>query len=82
MASVLARALGLRTPQHQAGFDDVDPASVHAARIEALYATRITAGCAQQPLRYCPDTPVTRAQMAAFLYRARHLITAARTQAP
>ena len=82
LASVLARALGLRTPQHQAGFDDVDPASVHAARIEALYATRITAGCAQQPLRYCPDTPVTRAQMAAFLYRARHLITAARTQAP
>ena len=37
----------------------------------------ITRGCA--PNRYCPQRPVTRAQMAAFLNRARHLIAAART---
>ena len=77
MASLLARALDLEAPQQQAGFADVDPASVHSANIEALHAAQITAGCSQQPLRYCPDDPVTRAQMAAFLYRARHLIAAA-----
>ena len=32
----------------------------------------VTAGCATNPLRYCPDELVTRAQMAAFLLRARH----------
>ena len=77
MASFLARALNLEAPQQQAGFADVDPASAHSANIEALHAAQITAGCSQQPLRYCPDDPVTRAQMAAFLYRARHLIAAA-----
>jgi len=29
-----------------------------------------TGGCALSPARYCPETPVTRAQMAAFLCRA------------
>ena len=77
MASFLARALDLEAPQQQAGFADVDPEGVHSAYIEALYAAQITAGCSQQPLRYCRDDPVTRAQMAAFLYRARHLIAAA-----
>ena len=77
MATFLTRALNLQTPQQPAGFQDVNPASVHAASIEALYATHITLGCAQQPLRYCPQNPVTRAQIAAFLYRARHLIAAA-----
>ena len=77
MASFLARALDLGAPQQPAGFDDVDPSSGHAANIEALYAAQITKGCSSEPLWYCPDRPVTRAQMAAFLYRARHLIAAA-----
>ena len=77
MATFLTRALNLQTPQQPAGFQDVYPASTHAVSIEALYATQITLGCSQQPLRYCPQNPVTRAQMAAFLYRARHLIAAA-----
>ena len=51
---------------------------MHAGAVEALYGARITVGCGSQPLRYCPDRPVTRAQMAAFLYRARDLIAAAR----
>ena len=29
----------------------------------------VTAGCAENPLRYCPDQPVTRAQMASFFLR-------------
>ena len=75
MAALLARALALQAPRQQAGFADVDPSSVHAADIEALFAAQITAGCTQQPLQYCPDRPVTRALMAAFLYRARDRIS-------
>ena len=78
MASFLARALELETPEQQAGFADVDPSSVHAANIEALFAAQITSGRAQEPLQYCPSRPITRAQMAAFLYRARNLISVAR----
>ena len=77
MASFLTRALNLKTPDQPAGFTDVDPNNSHAHNIEALYAAQITRGCGQDPLRYCPDGPVTRAQMAAFLHRARHLIAAA-----
>ena len=73
MASFLARALDLETPRQRAGFDDVDPSSAHAANIEALFAAQITTGCARDPLAYCPDRPVTRAQMASFLARALEL---------
>ena len=75
MATFLTRALNLETPATTAGFTDVDPSSVHAASIEALHAAGITAGCSQQPLRYCPHQPVTRAQMATFLTRALNLET-------
>ena len=81
MASFVARALDLHAAPQRAGFADVDPAGVHAANIDALFAAHIAAGCVQQPLQYCPDRPVTRAQMAAFLYRARDLISAARASA-
>ena len=77
MAAFLYRALDLETPARRAGFADVEPSGVHAGAIEALYGARIAVGCASEPLRYCPDRPVTRAQMAAFLYRARDLIAAA-----
>jgi hypothetical protein len=35
--------------------------------IEQLYREGITAGCATNPPRYCPDSDVTRGQMAVFL---------------
>ncbi|UCH58468.1 MAG: pre-peptidase C-terminal domain-containing protein [Anaerolineales bacterium] len=38
--------------------------------IYAIYNAGITTGCAQNPLRYRPQNPVNRAQMAAFLARA------------
>ena len=69
MASFLARALGLR-PAISAGFVDVDARSVHAANIDALFAAEITTGCGTDPLRFCPDGAVTRAQMASFLIRS------------
>jgi len=37
--------------------------------IERLYAAGITAGCRTAPLAYCPESSVTRAQMAIFLER-------------
>ncbi len=40
--------------------------------IGRLYSAGITSGCATNPLRYCPEDPVTRAQMAVFLERGIH----------
>ncbi|MCY4666147.1 MAG: S-layer homology domain-containing protein, partial [Acidimicrobiaceae bacterium] len=74
MASLLVRAFDLQ-PAGAAGFADTT-GSVHRADIDALAAARITVGCATGPLRYCPDRPVTRAQMAIFLARALGIISA------
>jgi hypothetical protein len=48
-----------------------DNGSVHEGAIEAVAAEGITRGC-NPPAndRFCPDQPVTRGQMAAFLVRA------------
>ena len=73
MASFLSRALNLAAPDGSAGFVDVDSDGVHAAAIDALFAAGITAGCSTEPLRYCPTSAVTRAQMASFLSRALNL---------
>ena len=73
MATFLTRALNLTAPNSGAGFADVPESSAHAASIDALRAAGITQGCSQEPLRYCPNQPVTRAQMATFLTRALEL---------
>jgi hypothetical protein len=69
MAALLVRALDLPSAANQ-GLTDIDT-SVFVADINALYAAGITRGC-NPPIndRYCPDQPVTRGQMAAFLHRA------------
>src|SRR5512135_1396033 len=51
-------------------FGDVACPSLFADWIEELYASGITGGCNASPLLYCPDAPVTRAQMAPFLLKA------------
>jgi hypothetical protein len=51
-------------------FIDVPPGSNHEASIYAIYNAGIATGCSQNPLRFCPQDPVTRAQMAAFIIRA------------
>ena len=43
---------------------------------EALRTAGITAGCSTSPLRFCPDRPVTRSQMASFFARALSSIRA------
>jgi hypothetical protein len=52
------------------GFGDVPTNHFAAAWIKQLAAERITSGCGNG--NYCPDAPVTRAQMAIFLLRAKH----------
>ncbi len=51
-------------------FADVPAGSVHAGEVEGIYAAGVTTGCRKDPLRYCPDQPVRRDQMASFLVRA------------
>lgn len=53
-------------------FADVPASHPFAAWIEQLYLLGITGGCATNPLRYCPDSTVTRAEMAVFLLRAKY----------
>ncbi len=53
-----------------ADFLDVDAAHPFHAFVEAAALSGITAGCGGGG--YCPDLPVTRAQMAVFLLKAKH----------
>ena len=52
-------------------FDDNE--TVHEPNIEAIAALGITAGCVQEGTAYCPESDVTRAQMATFIARALNL---------
>lgn len=51
-------------------FGDIATSYWAAAWIERLFADGITGGCGNG--NYCPETPVTRAQMAIFLLRSKH----------
>ena len=53
------------------GFGDVQPTYWAAAWIKQLVTEGITAGCGSG--NYCPEAPVTRAQMAVFLVRTFNL---------
>ncbi|HUE99838.1 MAG TPA: S-layer homology domain-containing protein, partial [Anaerolineales bacterium] len=53
------------------GFTDVGPGYWAAAWIKQLVAEGITSGCGAGT--YCPEAPVTRAQMAVFLVRTFNL---------
>jgi dipeptidyl aminopeptidase/acylaminoacyl peptidase len=71
MAAFLHRALdGVLTPGAPVTFTD-DDGDIFEADIEWLGATGVTRGC-NPPTNdmFCPNQPVTRAQMAAFLHRA------------
>jgi hypothetical protein len=70
MAAFLVRALGLTDDGGGNSFVD-DDGSVFETDIAKLAAAGITKGC-NPPTNdmFCPNDPVTRAQMAAFLHRA------------
>ena len=57
-------------------FSDVDSDEWWATYVERLAELEVTVGCRVEPLRYCPDRPVSRAQMATFLTRAFDLAAA------
>lgn len=50
-----------------------DNGNPHEGFIEAIAAIEVTRGCSTDGTLYCPDDPVTRAQMASFLARAFEL---------
>ncbi|HNB35520.1 MAG TPA: S-layer homology domain-containing protein [Anaerolineales bacterium] len=56
----------------QSTFADVSGTHWASSWIERLYAAGITGGCGSNPLIYCPENPVTRAQMAVFLEKGLH----------
>jgi len=53
-------------------FRDVSQYHWAASWINQLYNEGVTGGCSTDPLKYCPDNTVNRAQMAVFLVRVIH----------
>jgi hypothetical protein len=51
-------------------FADVAADNTMRKFIEKMYADGITAGCSSNPLNFCPDRAITRAEMAVMLERA------------
>ena len=70
MAVWLIRVLGGKMTADTSRFADVDASEWWSPFAEQLAIRGITAGCLTGPLRYCPDDPVTRGQMATFLVKA------------
>jgi hypothetical protein len=70
-ATFLVRAFDLPAAG-PAGFADT-AGTTHAAGIDALGAAGVVDACAADPLRYCPNEPVTRGQFVSFLAAAAEL---------
>ena len=68
MAAFLARALGLPDGAMNSFTDD--DGSIFEADIAKIALAGITQGCNPDGTEFCPEDPVTRGQMAAFLHRA------------
>ncbi|MGB6896688.1 MAG: LamG-like jellyroll fold domain-containing protein, partial [Dehalococcoidia bacterium] len=61
-------------PQATGLFDDVPLDGFFDRYIEQLHTDGITLGCGTNPLRYCPNEQVSRAEMAVFLARTFDLM--------
>ena len=72
MAVWLVRVLDGADPEGVAStrFVDVGADEWWMPFVERLAELGVTKGCAVEPARFCPEQPVTRAQMATFLTRA------------
>jgi S-layer homology domain len=57
-------------PPASASFNDVPTTHPFFQFVEALKASGVTGGCSANPPLYCPDSPLTRGQMAVFLAKA------------
>lgn len=69
IAAKLAK-LDISNPPAVPSFEDVKVNDFAYPHIEAIYKAKITGGCSSNPLKYCPDSPTTRAQFAVFLAKA------------
>jgi hypothetical protein len=70
MATFLVKAFKLPASAEDKFVDD--ESSFHEASINALAASGITTGCDAVNKLFCPANPVTRGQMATFLFKAMH----------
>ncbi len=71
MAAFLYRVFAPGSTAGGAGFTDVAPGAPFSTEVGWLAATGISRGCGDGG--FCPDQPVTRAEMASFLYRAAEM---------
>ena len=72
MAGYLCRGVhGASTPPpvYQNIFLDVTFNQYNSFYIQGVYDDGIAAGCSSSPALYCPDIPVTRAQMSALIWK-------------
>ena len=53
-------------------FSDVPPEHPYRDEIEILYQNGYTAGCGSDPVVYCPDAAMTRAESSVFVERGIH----------
>ncbi len=53
-------------------FEDVPFTHWASSHIERLYHAGITTGCSNSPMLFCPNTTVSRAQMAVLLLRSKY----------
>ena len=74
MAIFLERSKGTFNPPQGTGniFADVSRFDWFVDWVELLYADEITTGCATNPLSFCPNKAVTRAEMALFILRTKY----------
>ena len=69
-------------PVTESRFEDVNASSMweesvwYAPHVERLADLEVTVGCTQDPLRFCPDVNLTRAQVASWVARAFDLESA------
>ncbi len=73
MARYLAEANGIARgwalPGCTPTFADVSCTDPDARQIQLVYSKGVTGGCSTNPLKYCPDALLTRAQMAVFVVK-------------
>ena len=75
VGTVAAPTVAQEAPSEDGGgFVDIE-GNPHEEDIRFIVKRGLTVGCDLDGPRYCPDSPVTRAQMAAFLVRALRLDT-------
>jgi len=67
MAQFMWRSKGQPTPATTATFGDVETGAHYGTAVDWLAEEAITLGCTTT--NFCPDSTVTRAEMAAFLWR-------------